>query len=384
LTIQISCPSPSPSPSSDLEYGRQDTIGTRTRTRTRTRKKFSLRLPASALYLLQLPPSYVKVKEKPPSHMFSTLLLKMVPLYLNILLGFLAGKLLSIPRDIIARFMFYMINPIILFNGVIHTQINGSILSLPLFVLFLSSLLCILFYYISKKIWDDSTVGLMAFNAGSGNTGYFGLPLAILLFDNQGEGVYLMAILGVTLYENTIGYYICAKSKYTSSECFEKIFKLPSLYALGLALLVNYLQLPIPGVFTDFMCHIKGTYTVLGMMIVGLGIANLHHFKIDGKFIGITFFAKFFVWPLIILSLVILDQTCFQIYNSDIYQALILLSIVPLGVNGVILASLLQAQPEKAAAAVLLSILFALFYIPLMIIYFINQNPQLFEPFLCT
>lgn len=304
--------------------------------------------------------------------LFSVIFVKIVPLYLNILLGFFAGKYLNTPRDTIARMMFFMINPLVVFNGVINTRIDSSILSLPLVVCAISCGLCLFFYRFSKEIWDDSTPNLIGYSAGSGNTGYFGLPLALILFNEQGEGVYLMAMLGITLYDNTLGFYIAAKGQHSPAECLQKLIRLPMLYAFALALLINYLHLPIPEIFNDFIGHIKGTFTVLGMMIIGVGLASLPNFKLDGKFIGITFLSKFVVWPAVVLGLIFLDKYLFGIYSSDIHQALILLSIVPVAVSTVIMASVLNTQPEKAAVAVLLSTLFALVYVPLMAITFIT------------
>lgn len=315
--------------------------------------------------------------------LFFALLLKISPLYFNMLLGFVAGKLLGTPREAIARLMFYIISPLIMFNGVLHTRVDMSILSLPFFVLTLSSMLCLLFYQLGKNMWTDSSNNLMAFGAGSGNTGYFGLPIALYLFNNQGEGVYMMALLGITIFENSIGFYICAKGTYSPLECIQKLVRLPIIYAVLAALTINYLHIPMPVIFMEFMSHIKGTYAVLGMMIIGLSLASLRHFNLDFKFLGMSFAAKFLAWPFLILLFTYIDAHWLGIYSNDIHQALILLSIVPLAVNMVIVATVLKTEPEKAAAAVLLSTIFALVYAPFMIIYFIMNSTDFFGEFTC-
>jgi predicted permease len=306
--------------------------------------------------------------------LFTSLLIKLTPLYLNILLGYIAGKKLEANRDTIAKIMFYLINPLIIFNGVLNTRIDGGILSLPLVTFTIASVLCIIFYQFSRKIWTDSSKNIMAFSAGSGNTGYFGIPLAMLVFDRQAEGIYIMALLGITLYENSLGYYITAKGAYTRAQCLTKLLRLPTIYAFLLGLMINLFQLPIPEVYKDFIGHIKGVYIVLGMMIIGLGLAGMNGFKLDIKFIGMTFLAKFLVWPLCVLSLIALDSHFFGFYNPLIHKALILLSIVPLAVNTIVMASLMKGNPEKMAATVLLSTLFALLYVPLMTSLFIQNG----------
>lgn len=298
---------------------------------------------------------------------------------MNIALGSLAGRFLQTPRDVVARFMFYLINPLIMFNGILHTHIDKSILTLPVLVFFLSCTLSLIMYWKGKQLWSDSTSNILAYTAGSGNSGYFGIPLALILFDNQGEGVYMLSLLGITLFENSLGFYICAKGSHSANECLQKLARLPTLYAFFIALFFNYFKFPIPEVFDDFMCHIKGTYTVLGMMIIGLGLSSLHHFKIDITFISWSFFCKFIIWPTVILSFTYLDSYWLHIFSTDVHQALILLSIVPLPVNAVIVATVVGAQPEKVAAAVMFSTLFALFYVPFMIITFMNLSVQFLE-----
>lgn len=315
--------------------------------------------------------------------LFSTFLFKLLPLYLNILLGYVAGKVLHTPREAIGKLMFYLINPLVMFNGILYTKIDAAILFLPILIWTISSSLCLIFLKLSNNLWKDSTKNLTAFSAGTANSGYFGLPLALLLLDKQGEGIYMISIVGIALYESSVGFYILAKGHYSAIDCLKKLIRLPTLYALTAALLLNYFQMSIPLFFKDFMCHIKGTFIVLGMMIVGISLAGLNHFKIDLKFIGMTFLAKFVFWPGLMLGLIYLDTYFFHLFTSDNHQALLLLSLVPLAVNTVILASVLNAEPEKAAVAILLSTLFALIYVPFMVIYFMPETAEAFSQLYC-
>lgn len=314
---------------------------------------------------------------------FAALSVKIIPLYLNVLLGYLAGRLLEIPLLALTRLMFFIIAPLIMFNGTLFMHLDVYILSLPFLIYGISCMLALSFYRIARKIWKDPSKNLVAFSAGTGNAGYYGLPLALLLFNEQGAGIYMMSLLGMVLFENSLGFYICTHGKYSPKDCLIKTLKLPILYAFLMAMLLNSLHVPIPNVFQDFMCHIKGTYTVLGMMILGIGIAGLQHGADawDFKFIGLAFLAKFIAWPAIIMTIVTLDVTWLHFYRPDIHQALILLSLVPMAVNTVIFASIVQADTHKATAAVLLSTLFALLYIPIMVTY-LNAT-AIFEPFVC-
>src|SRR5205085_1740632 len=130
------------------------------------------------------------------------------------------------------------------------------------------------------------------------------------------------------LYDNSLGYYISMKGTTTTLECVKKVLTLPTLYAFALGLGINLFHIPLPEVYTDFITPIRGVYIVMGMMIIGLGLAGLTEFKLDFKFVGMTFLAKFLVWPLLVLSIIALDRSYLGIYEPVSHQALILISIV--------------------------------------------------------
>lgn len=303
---------------------------------------------------------------------FFDYLFKILPIYLNIVLGFIAGAFVHIPREAIVRLMFFIINPIVIFNGVLRTELNVSLLLLPIVVWMMCSFLCLLFFKFSRKIWQDSTANIMAYSAGSGNTGYFGLPLALLLFNDQGEGAYILAMMGMTLYESTIGFYVAAKGLHSPRECIYRLARLPSLYALILALFMKMGGFVLPQFFIEFSQHVKGAYAVLGMMIIGIGIAGLYHFALDFKFIAMTLLAKFIAWPLLALLVIFLDSFVFHTLNRTVYDAIFLLSIVPLGVSSVVMASVLNIQPEKTSSAVLISTFFGTLWVPFMASFFFS------------
>ncbi len=301
---------------------------------------------------------------------FSLISLKLLSLYLNIALGFLAGRYLNVHRESIASLIFYILSPIIVFNAVIKTELSAGILLLPLMTFLGSSLLCYIFYSIGKRIWGDSTKNILACSAGTGNTGYFGIPVALLLFDEQTVGVYIVAMLGITLYEVSVGFFITARGEHHVSEVLRKLAKLPAIYAFLIGLVINQLSLYPPVFFDDFVQNVRGAYVVVGMMVIGLGLATLKSFKLDIPFVALALSAKHLAWPLLMGGFIALDRMMFHLYSDTIYKALFLLSIVPMAANTVVIATVLNAQPTKVAAAVVVSMVLALVSVPLMIAVF--------------
>ena len=113
--------------------------------------------------------------------------------------------------------------------------------------------------------------------------------------------------------------------------------------------------------------QVRGAYTVIGMMIIGLGLAKITHLAKDGKFVLSTLLAKFVVWPAVAAAVIFLDRHTVQLFSEEVYAVLTLISIVPMAANTVSYAEALRTHPEKAALAVFVSTLVALLVIPVMV-----------------
>lgn len=301
---------------------------------------------------------------------FITLLLKLLPLYFMVFLGFVAGKFLEVKKESIATILIYIVSPVIIFNGITSIELTRALIFLPVLFFAVCCLICLLFYYIGGFIWKGSEKNILAYACGAANTGYFGLPVVLVLFGDKFLGIAVLLILGMTLYDGSLGFFITARGEHTAKEALSKVLHLPVLYAFFAGLIVNLLSWPLNPIILDMIVNFRGVYTILGMMLVGLGLSQVVKTSLDYKFTALALSAKFIVWPIVAILLILADKSLFHFYNEPIYQVLLLMSIVPLAANTVAYAATLNTHPEKAAVAVLISTLVALIYIPLFVVFF--------------
>lgn len=297
--------------------------------------------------------------------LFITLLSKIFPLYINIAFGFVLSKYLKIKRDYIAFLLVYILAPIVIFFATLSLKLNWQLLFLPIFVFLFGSIISIYVLKRYKNEWNNSSLNTLAFTCGTGNTGYFGIPLAMLLLDSSNANIYIFATLGSLLYENTVGFYVTAKSSFTSKQSIIKIVKLPLIYAFIAGIILNSLGFQLPQVLTPTFEKIKWTYGILGMMMLGMGMIGFNLKEdIDKKYLKIAYFFKFIFWPVSVLLITFVDKNFIGFLDESIYKILFLFSIVPLAGNTVTLAILLKAKPQKASFTVLLSTLISVVFIP--------------------
>ena len=191
--------------------------------------------------------------------------------------------------------------------------------------------------------------------------------MSIALFGPEAGVLAILTTLGFILFENTLGFFITARGNYTVNQSLERLLKLPTLYAFAAALALNWSGLKLAGqAYADLVLLFKGAYTVLGMMLIGLGLASIQKLVFDLKFLTVAFLVKFGLWPGVVFGVIYLDKTFFNFFSPLLHQVMMVLSVMPMAANTVAYATELKAHPEKVSLAVVLSTLFALVFVPMV------------------
>lgn len=293
----------------------------------------------------------------------------LIKLYFYIGLGYFSAYLYKDVQKYISKILFYFVTPFLIFKTVMTMELSRANLSMPLFSYLFSSILALSFYSLSKKILKDERKHLIALCAGTSNCGYIGIPLASHLFAPPIVNNFIALVLGMILFENSLGFYLTAKRRNSVKACLYRLFQVPALHAFILALSLSSF-----GVSMSFHSDelLKSLFCFLGMMIVGAGLFNASSKEpFDISFTIITCLSKFLAAPLLMCLLIYLEKSYLGLYQSELHKAFLLYSFTPLAANSIALSTILNCQPEKAARAVTCSVIVALLYLPLMIRYFV-------------
>lgn len=299
--------------------------------------------------------------------MFHVVLLKTISIFLTILVGFFAGKRSLVCPDSLANLLFYFIAPIVFFAIPTTSSLTWNVLSVALVTFLISTILALLNYYLSGFIWQDLNRNFLAMSAGAANNGYFMLPIAASIFDEQTLRSYMMAVAGINIYETSIGFYLCTKSGVSIKDSILRVAKLPVINAFLLGCVLGFSQISLPNFLVEFVSDMRTSYSVLGMLMLGINLAKLKTFIIDWKFSFFAFFSKFILYPVVVNILIILDQFFLHYYQPLDYNALRLLSIAPISGGLLMFSSFQNFCQEKIAITMFLSLVIAILYVPSMI-----------------
>ncbi len=297
---------------------------------------------------------------------FSDILVRVLFLVSLSLVGLFMGRVKGVePRDI-SSLLVYFISPAVIFVSVFEAPLGNDYSSFLVGAFILCTVVSLVALFLGRLFWHDGTSYLFAFSGGTGNTGYFGLPIAISLFDERGAAIAVFIILGVNLYEFTVGYFLASRGKGTVKDSLKKILGIPTVYVFAFALFLRWLDVDLNDSLVSSMTGFKGAYSVLGMLVIGVTLSKVKSLEFDFKYISLSLFWKFFVWPVIGCIIVF----ALPIDFSHIEKSVILLMCsVPMAGNVVIISNDLGVHPEKAATAVMASTLLAIFSVPIVIAY---------------
>jgi predicted permease len=295
------------------------------------------------------------------------ILLKLALSFTVITLGYIASTVLKVEKDSIAKLLLYLFVPLLFFSSVVKLEVSKMNILLPLLVALASSTSCLIILKCKFLYPDNNTRRFLAFASPNANVGYFLLPITTYLFNQEVLGYFILIITGNIIYENTLGFYVAAKGNFTARESLTKLLRLPAIYALFAAMIVSILNFKIPVIFDDLFLQIRGAYSLFGMMIVGMALAEISGTKLDFRYIGTAFIGKFIIQPTVTFILISLDKNFFQLLNPQTYQLLMLASMAPLAANNIVFCTVLKSSQPKAASAILLTTFFAAAYIPWVI-----------------
>ncbi len=314
------------------------------------------------------------------------LLPTLLPLYIIIAFGFVLGIRNKIELKDLANFLVMVINPIVAFGALVLTRLDAQFLALPLIVFIVCCVVALLAYGLAKYVLRLEKPSLLALCSGTASTGYFGIPIAMMILPKTWLTVYIIMSLVTLVFEATVGYYLGSidkkkKKKDLTKQALKEVAKIPLLYAVVAGFLLNLVNIPLPMFLYDLYEMCKVVLIILGMAVVGVAMSKIDFsiFKqdtkkkskksaIDVKFIVSALLIKHLVWPLVVAGLIFIDLTFTKLYPAEVYLMLVIFSIVPLASNTVSYAARLDLKPEQAAIAVLISNILAFFFIPLSLI----------------
>jgi malate permease and related proteins len=182
------------------------------------------------------------------STLLSTFANNILPIILLGSAGFLLGKVLHVDPRGLGRVVFYVFSPVLIFDLMLKNQLKlneaASVIAFTVTIVLLVGVLT----YILGRILKVERTALISIIITSmfANTGNYGLPLVSFAFGERAlsyAGIYFVT---TTLLFYSLGVLLASLGHMNFKEAMLGLFRVPMLYAVALALVVNSLQIELP------------------------------------------------------------------------------------------------------------------------------------------
>lgn len=164
--------------------------------------------------------------------------------------GFVLGKLLHIDPRSLGRVVFYVFSPVLLFNLLVHNELRmGEAAIVIAFALCLILSMGGLTWLIGSLFaLERPALVAIVITTMFANTGNYGLPLVSFAFGEQALSYAAIYFVTTTLLFYTLGVFLASLGHMTIRQAALGLFRIPTLYAVLLAILMNMwnVSLPVP------------------------------------------------------------------------------------------------------------------------------------------
>lgn len=212
------------------------------------------------------------------SNLLSLFANNLLPILLVASTGYIAGRWLNVEARSISRVVFYLFSPCLIFDLLTSSQLSdGDMLRMIGFaatsILTVGTLTWVVgrFLRLERKMMAAVLICTMTINAGN-----YGLSLNFFAFGDKALAYASLFFVTSAILTYTIGVLIASMGKSSLGSALKGLTKIPTVYAVILALLFIYTgwDLPLP---LSRSVSLLGDAAIPGMLLVlGLQLQNNH------------------------------------------------------------------------------------------------------------
>jgi len=285
------------------------------------------------------------------STLLSTFANNLLPIILLGSAGFVLGKVLHVDPRGLGRVVFYVFSPVLIFDLLIKNQLKlseaaGVIVFTVTIVLIVGALT-----YILGKVLKVERTALISILITTmfANTGNYGLPLVSFAFGERAlsyAGIYFVT---TTLLFYSLGVLLASLGHMNFKDAILGLFRVPTLYAVLLALTVNALQFDLPLAVQRAVDLASGGTIPLMLVLLGLQMTQVEFSK-NLRALQLSVSMRLLIAPLLALLI-----TAFFGIQAFARQGAVTQASMPSMVSATVLSAEYNLDSKLIAAIVFVS-----------------------------
>jgi Predicted permeases len=291
-----------------------------------------------------------------------------IPVFILIAFGYIISKKFDLSVFTLSKLNFYLFIPGFIFYNLYTTNLSPQMLKILFFCILYLILNDLIARIISKiRKYDVGQTNAFKNSIMFNNSGNIGVSLITLIFGSapfvvNGKTPYLsealtiqimiLVFMNITMY--TIGFYNAGRGKMSIRDSIHKIFSMPSIYVIPLALLLKYAKVDITTTpLWSTLEYVKNGLVPMALITLGVQLSKTE-FDFRNINVNIAVFTRLIIGPILAAVLI----RIFGFYGV-IAQTIFISYSVPTAVNTALIAVEFDNNQNFASQQVMVSTIFS-------------------------
>ncbi|MCG7376702.1 AEC family transporter [Paenibacillus sp. ACRSA] len=293
-----------------------------------------------------------------------------LPISLPVIAGLLLKRFKNWDTRPLSTFSLYILSPALIFDTLLHAEITWTDVTSTLWFSIINLVALWLLAELLSRLFQlgaSEKAGLTLVSTFTNCVNY-GLPLVLLAFGQLGLDKASVYVIGQMIIVNTLGIFFAARSEFTVRKAMLSVFRMPSIYAAAIAIVLRANELRLPEALDGGISMIATGYAPVVLAILGAQmlrprgstepwLPNVRRAFWTGLIVRLA------AAP--ILSYLILRALQVE---GTLFSVLLILSSMPTAVNAVILAEQFNASPQFVSRCILWTTVASMGILPIMIV----------------
>lgn len=291
-----------------------------------------------------------------------------LPVLIIFAIGFIGQKLIGFDIKSISTAALYLMSPFLAFRTFYTNPLTMDYMYIIVASLLLTAVLFIIVWLTSffmkatKPQFAAMILGGVFMNSGN-----YGAPVVLFAFGAVGFDYAVIMMVFQSLLMNTIGIFFASlggEEKATLQQSFQRVIRMPLIYAAILGLLLQAIAVAIPKPLMEGISLVADASIPTVMLVLGMQLAAISRKKVAYKYVTAVTVIRMVASP-VIMAIILF----FMPVNDLLRAVIILQSAMPAAANTTMFALQFGTEPDLVSFTTFITTIISILTIPIVLFF---------------
>lgn len=296
------------------------------------------------------------------------LILIILPVFIIFFIGYIGQKLIGFDIKSISTAALYLMSPFLAFRTFYTNELTMDYFYIVLFSLLLTIFLLFV-VWITSLIMKATRPQLSAMILGGVfmNSGNYGAPVVLFAFGAVGFDYAVIMMVFQSLLMNTVGIFFASiggEEKATLGQSFQRVIRMPLIYAAMLGIGLQLVSVPIPTALMEGISLVADASIPTVMLVLGMQLAVISKKRVAYRYVSAVSVIRMVASPLIAVGILY-----FMPVNDLLKAVIIVQASMPAAANTTMFALQFGTEPDLVSFTTFITTLISIITIPVVLFF---------------